>query len=626
MSYLDPSRFHFRGWFQADVSTINNDVRFYQNSSFVPDYQQLNQNGSWNPEGTGVFRILDCNVTNPALGLTLQNAAQRAPGKLVDLDPQQQMVSQIWGMQLRLVDPTGQTLLQGDFKPAAFINLWRRQLTGVPRDQQLAAVYQSVLENVEWFDISPYSFLQTIQQKSEPNQLSINFNVFGYGRDNTIPRYTMGHLVGAIGPYTKNEPKHFTRGRQLVYSSGPNFTQPNGGIGNVQAIVSPSANTLIADFGNSFPIQSADSGLKDIGPVYLGVLTTNPTRIQTTVTADQLVLLGEVPYKSKDWYTTTAGIQAFDLTTNAVARQLLPHRPLVVLSPIPNTTGYNVLLQESINGLYVRADNFVFRLDPSESKPIEFYADQFGAPLANAAINLSPTQGFMGGSGGGDTVSPPTRPAAPIPDIATPAGAINFPSTVTTDASGHAVAKLTASADGPGNPRGYIPGQVYGIAYQLQNQPANYVSNPLNYISILAFNRKDPPETPTWYGDIQQIFTQFGNLYPIMGRYVVNLADYSAVVQRLKVLRLAFKLPIEDPNHMPVTRDLGAGDRATILKWLETKGPGGLPPLGVPTDSPAVAQPASVDSRPAPELLPGQAAGKTAVLLQIQRRAKGESQ
>src|SRR5262249_29298338 len=99
MSYLDSPRLHFRGWFQADVSTIHNDVRFFQNASFVPEYQQLHQNGSWNPEGTGIFRLLDCAVTGavvdgpagPISGITVQNAMQRAPGKLVDLDPQQQM-------------------------------------------------------------------------------------------------------------------------------------------------------------------------------------------------------------------------------------------------------------------------------------------------------------------------------------------------------------------------------------------------------------------------------------------------------------------------------------------------------------------------------------------------------
>jgi hypothetical protein len=39
MSYLDTPRLVFRGWFQADVSTINNDVRMYQNQSFTPAYQ-----------------------------------------------------------------------------------------------------------------------------------------------------------------------------------------------------------------------------------------------------------------------------------------------------------------------------------------------------------------------------------------------------------------------------------------------------------------------------------------------------------------------------------------------------------------------------------------------------------
>jgi hypothetical protein len=125
MSYLDSPRIHFRGWFQADVSTINNDVRMFQNDSFVPEYQQLNTNGSWNPKGTAVFRILDCSVTggflngqalttpqdDAIIGLTLQNATDRAPGKLVDLDPQQQMVSMIFGMQVRIAGPHSETVL-----------------------------------------------------------------------------------------------------------------------------------------------------------------------------------------------------------------------------------------------------------------------------------------------------------------------------------------------------------------------------------------------------------------------------------------------------------------------------------------------------------------------------------
>jgi len=631
MSYLDSPRLHFRGWFQADVSTINNDVRFYQNASFVPDYQQLNQNGSWNPEGTGVFRLLDCAATGAVWngnqtdvsGITIQNALHRAPGKLVDLDPQQQMVSQIWGMQVRVVSASGQTLLQGEFKPAAFINLWLRQKTGVPRDQQLAAAYQSVLEGVQWFDVSASPLLAALKSLTQDGQLSIAFNCFGYGRDSTIPRYTMGHIVGTIGPYFRGEPKHFSRGRQLI-ASGP-FTQPAGGLGTLQGKIATDGNSITVDFGNSFPIQTAESGLMDVGQIFVGVLTSNPSAIQATVTASQVVMVGEVPYSTDDWYTQTAGVQTFDLSNNSVARQLLKENPLVVLTPIANANGYTILLQESIDGLYVRADNFVYRIDPGETQKLEFYADRFGVPLSNATIALSATQGFMGGSGGGQNISPPARPVAAVPDIGTPPDAIQYAPTITTDSAGYAGTPLTASPDGPGTPRGYIPHQMYGIAYQLTTQPSGYVVNPMNYISVLAFSKKEAPDTPTWYGDIQQIFTQYGNLYPIMGRYVVDLRDYDAVVRRLGILSLAFSLPIEDPNHMPVTRDLGAGDRATVLKWLAAKGANGLPPLGTPSQSPEVTPPSHVDeaaTHSSVDLLPGQTAGKTAFLLQLKARAK----
>jgi hypothetical protein len=649
MSYLDSPRLHFRGWFQADVSTINNKVVMYQNASFVPEYQQLNQNGSWNPEGTGIFRILDCAVTggflngcplglgdDPAIGMTIQNADRRAPGKLVDLDPQQQMVSEIWGMQVRLVNASFAAIMQGEFLPAAFINLWMKQVAAVTGDQQLAACYQSVLHGVTWAADTGSELLDAMIASSEKEMLSIDFNVFGYSRDSTIPRYTMGHLVGTIGPYQTGEPKHFTIGRQMI-SSAPPFSRATGQVNTLQAKVAEDGMSVTADFGNSFQIKSADSGLLDIGTVLLGVLTTNPAQVLATVDANQLVVIGEVPYLTADWYTKTAGVQTFDLTENAAARAVIGSCPLVVISPIPESTSYTVLLQESVDGLYVRADQFVFRINPGESRNIDFYASKFGVPLPNVAVNLvsqTVDQTFMGGSGGGPTVTPPTRPTAAIPDIFIPADGIKYQASATTDTNGYVPVALSGNPDGLGNPppRGYIAGQLYGLAYHLENQPAGYAANPFNYISILAYGKKEIPAEPTWYSDIQHLFTQYGNLYPIMGKYVVDLRDYRSVVSRLKVLKLAFSLPVEDPNHMPVTRDLGADDRATILKWLDTKGPDGLPFLGRPPQDSEQAVVSLPDQVATPEfhLEPGQAAGKTAVIRQIQQRLahaadKGES-
>ena len=638
MSYLDSPRLHFAGWFQADVSTINNDVRFYQNASFVPEYQQLEQNSSWNPEGTGIFRFVECAVTgaylngrqvvkagdDPVIGMALQNAADRAPGKLVDLDPQQQTVSQIWGMQIRVVDAASQTLVSGEFAPAAFTNLWQRQKTGMRRDQQLAACYQSVLEGVTWSDVSGSPLLEALQRATQHGMLSIEFNVWGYGRDATIPRYTMGHVAGTIGPYLDGEPKHFVVGRQMI-AVAPNFTQPVGGVNNLQAKVASDGLSLTADFGNTFPVFDANSGLMDIGKVFLGVLNSNPSAPVQTVDSKQVEIIAEVPYLGAQWYTQTAGVQTFDLTNLPAARQLLPANPIVLLSPAQGNAGYNVILQESIQGFYVRADNYVYRIDPGETRSIDFHASRFGAPLGHASINITATQGLMGGSGGGDTISPPARPAAAIPSIATPSEAISYPGRVETDLKGYASLSFTASADGPGTPRGYISGQLYGIGYQLAGQAPGYVSNPLNYVSILAFTKKEIPEIPQWYRDIQHLFTQYGNLYPIMGRYVVDLRDYNSVVTRLSILNLAFSLPESDANHMPVTRDLGASDRAIILKWLNTKGFNGLPPLGVPSDvipETGLAVPDAAAEAALPELLPGQGAGKTSVILQLERRGK----
>ena len=232
----------------------------------------------------------------------------------------------------------------------------------------------------------------------------------------------------------------------------------------------------------------------------------------------------------------------------------------------------------------------------------------------------------MGGSGGGKTISPPPRPTAAIPDIGAPTEALEYLTSISTDAHGRATLDLTASADGPGNPRGYIAGQLYGIGYQLAQQPAGYISNIMNYISVLVFDKKVVPDKPTWYQDIQPLLTQYGNLYPIMSQYVVDLTKYESVIHRIQILQLAFSLPLRDPNHMPVTRDLGAGDRDTILKWLSTPGPDGNPLLGSPPIEPVLlAAPAPPAEQPEEvEAEPLQGAGKTLVIRQYKERQRAK--
>src|SRR5437868_2285075 len=139
MSYLNSLRLHFAGKFQANVSTVNNDPGHFDNATFKPSYQDmqgsgpLQMNGWFNPQGDAAWRLLGCTVTtawmpsgavsssDPVLQSIIADSDTMAPAKLVDLDSEQQLVSEIWGLQVRIADANGKTLMVGDYDPAAFM-------------------------------------------------------------------------------------------------------------------------------------------------------------------------------------------------------------------------------------------------------------------------------------------------------------------------------------------------------------------------------------------------------------------------------------------------------------------------------------------------------------------------
>ena len=642
MSYLDIPRLHFSGRFQADISTINNDVRHYSNAGFKDAYQTMSGGGGWSPEGTGIFRLVDCRITgaqtaqgsistpaeDPVIGMALENADDRVFGKLVDLDPQQQMVSQIWGMRLRLTDSKEPALFSGEFVPTGFTNLWLRQQNAVnPMDQMLGAIYQTILRDVAWQGAANSKVLDTLRRVSEDGSLAIEMNVYGYGRDPSIPRYTLGRVNGSIGPYHSGEPKQFVMGRQLIAAldQDPNVFPmvPVNGVFTFQAKVLDNR-TVAADFGNALQVVNAGGQLVDIGTLQMAVLKTDPNTLQTTVAANQLAILGTVDYQQAGWYDKTAGIQDFDFSKDAWCVANIAKQPLAVVQPGSNNN-YTVLVQETLGGLYVRADDFVCRIEPDKTAAIELYASLYGAPLP-ASITLDVNTGAMGGTGAG---SKPLNPPVETPPIATPANGASWPPALTTDTHGKAALTITAGRLNPQFPRTYIDGQLYGIGYQLTQRPAGSLDNFWNFISVLVFSPFQAPAKPAWFPDIQPILKQYGNLYPIMSKHLVDLGDYDSVVAHLKILELAFSLPIEDPNHMPVTRDLSDAKRDMIRKWMTTPGADGLPLKGTPVAAAAVAATAAAAPMAAVadvvvHLDPLQTEGKTAVMLEYRARRKAE--
>ncbi len=156
--------------------------------------------------------------SDPIWDTLVADSDSRVTAKLVDLDPEQQIVSEIWGLQVRLTNTRGTTLLTANYDVAAFTEMWSRASgSGVGGDMAFGAMYQSVLTDLKWGDVSHSPFLTALKMASATSGLlSIKFNVDGINLDNTSPTFMCGRIVGTIGPACVTEPRHFVQGRHFM--------------------------------------------------------------------------------------------------------------------------------------------------------------------------------------------------------------------------------------------------------------------------------------------------------------------------------------------------------------------------------------------------------------------------
>ena len=596
MSYLNPLRLHFSGRFQAAVSTVNNDPAHFDNATFKPSDRELQgpggnpPNGSWNPRGDADWRLIGCGIkaawladgssagkSDPVLACSIADSDRRVPAKLVDLDTQQQLVSMIWGSEVRIADARGETLMRGEYAPAAFHDIWGRA-AGVPAgDVGAGAAFHSIISNLEWGAIDGSPFLKQLRDSAKDGILSIKFNVDGFNLDITNPEFTRGRIVGTIGPATAAEPRHFVAGRQFM-AGAVSGGSPQGPINFCPAVVNPKAGKIYLDLGNALPTAQPGAPLQQIGALALAC-DTGPDQNGNAV----LVPLGEINYDSPNWYEQTAGVIELPAGRKLTKDELndCAANPLVLtLAPAGGQPA--PAISEFPTGVYVRADQFVFRINPGHKVEVRLFATRYGQPYRGARILV---------------ILDPSQLQGPPPPVATPISAIIVPARVVANTKG--IATIPIGAKDPGNPRGFIDGQVYGVRPMLEETlipGAGYPFNPFEFVSLLVWNAFEPDDPPTWYGSLQPIFQQYRNLYPIMDRFL-DLSDYSAVAAHRELLLLAFGLDPHNPNSMPVTRDLSAAKRRAILRWLSELGPDGLPRLGTPPA--AVAEPTDLPPPPA---------------------------
>ncbi len=593
MSYLSTPRIVFHGQFQADVSTVNNDVRHFSNQDFEERFQDFQKqvlvngapqtiwNGWWNPRGSGAFRLSGCVVQSvvygdgqvvrsqdedPIIGAQVLGAEGRSPGKLVDIDPQWQLCSQIWGMGVRLVPERGPSWMRAEYLPAAFRDLYFGRTLKKSSDSGASAVFPSSLTEVQWAHRAKQSRIaRELQQASQEGRLSIRLTTYGYANATNKDDFTYGMVSGVIGPALEGEPDTFVLGRRMVASNGVSTA---AGFNFFDCRVDGS--TVLADLANALPLEGARGPFADLGELRLAVLLDASIQEGQVLTPEQYHSIGTIPYLAPGFLETDAAI--FQATLDPQARALIGDHPLAVLgrpgalsSTFPADS--RVLIRESPKGRFLRVDNFVQRLDAGETGAIHIWAAQYGKPLADEAVTLraGPPMADLGGGPSNEY----DAPSAPIPVANTPVSALQIPAPVTTNHQGLAVQSLGTSD--PGNPRGYIEGQLYVLQPTFVEEPV--VAQQFDVLALLLHDAAAVPARPKW-ADIQDWMQQYANLYPIMSRMLVDLGDRNAVLRMAHVMEMGFALPIEHPNHMPVTRDLSGPRRETVLRWLRQLGEG----------------------------------------------------
>jgi hypothetical protein len=463
------------------------------------------------------------------------------PAKLVDLDVDQQTLTQLFGLNLELgADPGGgdaKPLLRGHFEDGARLAwLWFARVPSAGGDTAAGASFQSILENVAWGDLADSPFLRQLQAAAGDG-LSIELTAYGYDSAAGDAGFRRGLLVGTIGPRRAGEPLHTVAGRLLQ----PAADSP---MWYVPAEVDAGRRTLTLDLGNAVPEQSPGGPPVDLGPMQAAILT-----------AGAPVLLGGPIDYGLSRYLETAGVVQLDLTAEQVA--LAAENPLGILvagtqqaaSGGGYLSGYSVVATaEAPDGLLVAVDVATRRVSPGETKTVPVWVRHFGAPLPGYTVPLA----LMPSPNGPGTNN-------------LPADGVAFEISGPTDDAGRCDIVLTGGSTAGKPPRRRnVEGQLYFIGGPwAPAAEAQVTGGPL---TAVVYDEVTPVARPTW-ADVAPILYPYYILYAYMAS-IVDLSQYDSVKENSAGVRHVLGLPMSDPLHMPVTRDLSPAKRKIVLDWI----------------------------------------------------------
>ncbi len=641
MSYLDFPRLHFSGLFYTGPSTINNITQNYTPSvQLESGPNQYDPNVAlWNPMGVAQWWLEECTVlnavgpegvqvqaTDAVIGAAVKSPSPKTPmsdgqggfydiAKMVDLDPDQQGRSALYGVRISVTLPNGAGL-QGLMTVAEL-----RQLNGrIPvRGGSWTAVgnWMGTLQDVVWSgDISGSPLLIALKAASAQGlavKLTADLhqnnpaNIFTSG-----DQFCYGRVLGSIGPALEGELAQVVPGRCLQTVTSPQtvavaapaqvgnkrmqarervvamtaaVADQREAVVNVAAAKKPdpwnAAFAVIRQIEPPSPQTKPQTLLSlDIGgSIYLNVKkTSSGATSDGTFEVDSGISVGVFDLTNKTFVPFASGTLAF--TDQYQPLVSTPKNCVLVKNSgvfvIPLTSDEETLsstnpLAISINGVIVSQElNSGLWMDVSvssqriecgsgQTSQVQLMVRQFGKPLAKqtppVTTDVQLVQWILQD---GQWTNPQTLPSST--DVGISIG--------TTDGNG--LADITTAANVPDitlpGIRQPLDSQVYYIS--LADSDGNVIGDQQATLSVLLWKAFQAPANPSW-GDIGAVFGAYARMYPGM-KARLDISDQQTVAGFAPVVLSHMSKPFSDPAYMPVTRDLSPSKMNMIVSWLQS--------------------------------------------------------
>jgi hypothetical protein len=641
MSYLDVPRLHFSGLFFTGPATINNIIRNYNPAvPLVNSSGQYLPNAIWNPTGVAQWWLEECTVlsavgpggvaatNDEVIGANVLSPTPTAPmsdgaggfydvAKMVDLDPDQQGRSALYGVRIAVVLPNGAGL-QGLMTVPEL-----RQLNGrIPvNGGSWTAVgnWMGTLQNVEWSgDISGSPILTSLQEASAQGlnvKLTVDLHQNNPANVSTAgDMFCYGRVLGSIAPAFEGELAQVVPGRYLqalpAPSDGPtanaaglseeDVTPPRERVaaqmaalaerraatpsGTAAAASVDADTTTLSPWNPAFALICNSEGQTllnvDIGgSILLNVqgTSTNPTS-DGTFEVDSGITVGVVDLTTNQFVALANGnltiSPQYQQLVSSLKNCMLVKNSCVFTIPITEADGENyktnplaiqvngtTVIQELASGLWMDVSVSSQRVECGGTEPpqAQIMVRTFGNPPA--AGTAPPV-----------TVSvQPTRAPAQPTDIGISIGDtdVNGLADITTTEN---IASLTLP-----KVRQPLDSMVYYVF--LSDPQGNVIGDgspapppnagaPPPPLSVLLWNPFKAPAHPTW-NDVGSVFSAYARLYPGM-KSILDISNEQTVKASAPTMLAHMGLPLSDPAYMPVTRDLSPSKVNMMVSWLKS--------------------------------------------------------